>query len=60
LAELVAEFFSVSGEVTGHPVPFEILPEPFDRIHVRAVGWQEHCLNVMPFQSLGFVPAGVV
>lgn len=60
VAELIAELFSVSSEIARHPVPFEILPEPFDRIHVRAVGRQKHGLDVMPIQPLGLVPTGIV
>ena len=48
-----------SNEVTKE-VDFEAQPEPFDRIEIRAVARQVVNLEVVPIQSLGFVPTGVV
>ena len=59
-AEFVAEGLSVPGEEARHSVAFEMLPEAFDRIEIRAVGRQEHFLDMMPFQPFGFMPAGIV
>ncbi len=41
-------------------VDFEAQPEPFDWIEIGAVAWQVVNLEVVPIQSLGFVPTGVV
>ena len=41
-------------------VDFEAQPESFDRIEIGAVAWQVVNLEVVPMQSLGFMPTGVV
>ena len=41
-------------------VDFEAQPEPFDWIEIGALAWQVVNLEVVPIQSLSFVPTGVV
>ena len=50
---------ALSNEVA-KKVDFEAQPEPFDRIEIGAVAWQVMNLEVVPIQSLSFVPTGVV
>ena len=50
---------ALSNEVA-EEVDFEAQPEPFDRIEIGAVAWQVVNLEVVPIQSLSFVPTGVV
>jgi hypothetical protein len=50
---------TLSNEVAKE-VDFEAQPEPFDWIEIGAVAWQVMNLEVVPIQSLGFVPTGVV
>ena len=41
-------------------VDFEAQPKPFDWIEIGALAWQVVNLEVVPIQSLSFVPTGVV
>lgn len=41
-------------------VAFEMLPEPFDGVEVRAVGREVDFLDVMPVQPFGLAPTCVV
>ena len=50
---------TLSNEVAKE-VDFEAQPEPFDGIEIGAVAWQVVNLEVVPIESLGFVPSGVV
>ena len=50
---------ALSNEVAKE-VDFEAQPEPFDWIEIGAVAWQVVNLEVVPIQSLRFVPTGVV
>ena len=50
---------ALSNEVAKE-VDFEAQPEPFDWIEIGAIAWQVVNLEVVPIQSLSFVPTGVV
>ena len=50
---------ALSNEVAKE-VDFEAQPEPFDWIEIGAVAWQVVNLEVVPIQSLSFVPTGIV
>ncbi len=58
--ELVGEFLTPLGQEAREVVAFEMLPEPFDGVEVRAVGRQELRLDVVLAQALRLVPAGVI
>ena len=60
LGEFVFEMLTISRQDPGHGMSLEILPQAFDRVEIRAVGRQEHRLNMMPVQALGLVPTGLV
>lgn len=50
----------VIGDESGEIVAFEVLPESFDGIEVRAVGRQVEWGDVMPVQGFDLVPTGIV
>lgn len=60
LEYLFSKCVSVLRDKARKVVAFEMLPEPFDGVEVRAVGREVDRLDVMPVQPLGLVPAGVV
>lgn len=60
MEDLLPKCFPVLRDEAREVVAFEMLPEPFDGVEVRAVWREVDRLDVMPVQPLGLVPAGVV
>lgn len=60
MEDLFFKCFPILGDEACEVMAFEMLPEPFDGVEVRAVRREVDRLDMMPFQSLGLVPAGVV
>ena len=60
MEDLFPKRFPVVRDEAREVMVFEILPQPFDGVEVRAVGRKVDRLDVMPVQPLGLVPAGVV
>lgn len=57
---LFFKYFPVLSDEAREVMAFEMLPEPFYGIEVRAVRREVDPLDMMPVQPLGLVPAGVV
>jgi hypothetical protein len=60
VAKTLSEFFGTLRNEVAKEVNFEAQPKPFDGIEIGAVAWQEMNLEVMPIETLSFMPAGVV
>lgn len=60
MEDLFPKCFPVLGDEAREVMAFEMLPEPFYGVEVRAVRREVDRLDVMPVQPLGLVPAGVV
>ena len=60
MTKTLGEFLGVLGDEVAKEVGFEAQPKPFDGIEIGAVARQVMNLEVMPVESLGFVPTGVV
>lgn len=60
MEDLFTKRFPVLRNVARKVLAFEMLPQPFYGVEVRAVGREVDWLDVMPVEPLGLVPAGVV
>lgn len=60
MEDLFFKCFPVLGDEACEVMAFEMLPESFYGVEVRAVRREVDRLDMMPFQPLGLVPAGVV
>jgi len=60
LEDLFTKRFPVLRDEAREVLAFEMLPQPFYGVEVRAVGREVDWLDVMPVEPLGLVPAGVV
>ena len=60
MAKTLGEFLGALSDEVAKEVGFEAQPKPFDGIEIGAVARQVMNLEVMPVESLGFVPTGVV
>ena len=59
-AEMIDKFLAALGKEVSEVVSLEAQPEAFDGIEVRAVSREELRLKIMPVQTFGLVPAGVI
>ena len=50
----------MAGDEARKVLAFEVLPEPFDRIEVRALRREELRPDVVPVERFRFVPTGVI
>ena len=60
MTKTLGEFLGALSDEVAKEVGFEAQPKPFDGIEIGAVARQVMNLEVMPVESLGFVPTGVV
>jgi hypothetical protein len=60
MTKALGEFIGALSDEVAKEVGFETWPEPFNGIKIGAVARQIMNLEVMPIQSLGFVPTGVI
>ena len=60
VAKAFHEVFAGARNPVGEVVGLESEPEPLDGIEVGTVGREEQGLKVMPLETFGLVPGGIV